>query len=228
MVTGHSTRSIAVYATRLLQGKKVEYEIKQIDYKTANNMVIENHYLHRKASTMFAFGLYDQLKLIGCIIYGKPASPALCKGICGAEEQNKVLELTRLWVDDNSKKNAESYLIGNTLKLLPKEYDIIVSYAEIDAGHVGVVYQATNWLYTGLSDKHIQWIIKNSSNAHSRHLFDKAGGVNAAKELYKNDMIAIQRPRKHRYVMFRGNKTRKKQLINKLRYKIQPYPKAII
>jgi hypothetical protein len=40
----------------------IDYVIKQIDSKSANLMVVENHYLHRKASTMFAFGLFDGRK----------------------------------------------------------------------------------------------------------------------------------------------------------------------
>jgi hypothetical protein len=41
--------------------------------------------------------------------------------------------------------------------MLATKHDIVVSYAEIEAGHTGVVYQATNWIYTGLSDRHAEW-----------------------------------------------------------------------
>lgn len=205
----------------------INYSIKQIDSKTANRLTIENHYLHRKASTMFAYGLFDGEEMLGTVIYGKPASPALCKGVCGADEANKVIELTRLWIKDGTPKNTESYLIGRSLKLLPKDYDIIVSYAEIGAGHIGVVYQATNWIYTGLSDKHIQWVLKDNESAkHARHLFDAVGGVAKAKELYGDLLEGVERPRKHRYIFFNSaTKSRKKELLSKLRYPVQPYPK---
>ena len=36
----------------------------------------------------------------------------------------------------------------------------------------------------------------------------------------------VDRPRKHRYFYFLGNKTQKKQMLNNLKYKIMPYPKG--
>lgn len=203
----------------------MKYEIEPIPKKVAQEMVVKNHYLHRSASAMFAFGLYDGLNLLGVIIYGKPASPALCVGVCGPEESSKVIELTRLWIEDGTPKNTESYFIGKTLNLLPIEYDIVVSYAEIQAGHLGIVYQATNWIYTGMSDRHAEWRLDGKPGNHSRHLFDSVGGINKAKEVFGSRMQKHERPRKHRYVFFRGSKSRKKELRKKLRYEVKPYPK---
>jgi len=203
-----------------------QYVIEPITSKMANELTVANHYLHRKASTMYAFGLFDGMELVGTIIYGKPASPALCVGIAGPEESKSVIELTRLWIQDGTPKNTESYLIASTLKLLPPQHDIIVSYAEIGAGHTGVVYQASNWIYTGLSDRHVEWRLDGQSNQHSRHLFDEHGGIEGAKRFYGDRLERHERGRKHRYIYFTGNKTRKKELMRKLRYEIKPYPKV--
>ena len=206
----------------------IDYQIRQIESKVANAMVVESHYLHRRASSMFCYGLFDGDEMIGTIIYGKPASRSLCVGVCGPEEADQVIELTRLWIKDGTPKNTESYLIGRTLRLLPKEKDIIVSYAEIGAGHIGIVYQATNWIYTGMSDRHVEWRLDGATSAtHTRHIFDEHGGVNGAKAFYGDRLERHERPRKHRYVMFNTNsRGRRRELMNKLRYKIQPYPKA--
>lgn len=202
------------------------FTIRRIDSKTATEMVVKNHYLHRRASTMFAFGMFDGDELIGCVIFGKPASNALCVGVCGREEASKVLELTRLWIKDGTPKNTESRLIGRSIKMLPKEFEILVSYAEIQAGHIGTVYQATNWIYTGLSDKHVEWRLDGKSAQHSRHLFDQHGGVNGAKAFYGERLERHERPRKHRYVYFNTTKSwRHKELLDKLKYRPQPYPK---
>lgn len=204
----------------------MDYTIKQIDSKSATKMVVENHYLHRRASTMFAYGLFDGEEMIGCVIYGKPASNALCVGVCGPDESSKVLELTRLWIKDGTPKNTESFLIGRSLRMLPNDKDIIVSYAEIGAGHIGVVYQATNWIYTGMSDRHVEWRLDGKSASHSRHLFDEHGGVNGAKAYFGERLERHERPRKHRYIYFNtNNKWRRRELNAKLRYGRQPYPK---
>jgi hypothetical protein len=201
------------------------YEVWAIESSVAQAVVKKHHYLRRSASAMFTFGLFDGMDLIGVAIYGKPASPSLCVGICGPDESQRVVELTRLWIEDATPKNTESFFIGQTLRLLPAEFDIVVSYAEIGAGPSGVIYQATNWIYTGLSDAHVEWRLDDQSNKHGRHLFDEHGGVDGAKAHYGERLQRHERGRKHRYIMFRGTKARKKALRAKLRYQVQPYPK---
>jgi len=204
------------------------WEVHRIGYLEAVNIIVKNHYLHRRGPASDCFGLFDNYgTLMGVITYGTPASASLCKGVAGPEEAPHVTELTRLWIADITPKNAESFLIGNSLKMLPPEKDIVVSYAEIRAGHVGTVYQATNWLYTGMSDRHVQWVVDGvEGNKHSRHLFDEYGGVEGAKKALGDRLQRVERPRKHRYVMLRGDKRRRKELLSKLRYEVQPYPKA--
>lgn len=202
------------------------YEVHPVPYGDAMAIIVANHYLHRRAPASHCYGLFDDMgSLVGVITYGKPASHSLCKGICGPEEQSHVIELTRLWIADVTPKNAESFLIGRSLRLLPAEYDIVVSFAEIDAGHTGVVYQATNWLYTGLSDRHVIWLLDGQTSQHQRHLYDAYGGITEAKKVLGDRMVASERPRKHRYIMFRGDKRRRRELRQKLRYEVQNYPR---
>ena len=100
------------------------------------------------------------------------------------------------------------------MKLLPPP-KIIVSYADTKVGHVGYVYQATNFLYTGLSAKR-----KDPVG------FDTSGGKLARHSRGHWGKDLVDRPRKHRYVTFVGDKRQKKQLRQKLRYEVQPYPKG--
>jgi len=197
--------------------------IKRIGQKAAIRLVIEKHYLHRQAPCSDAFGLFCRScgKIAGVITYGTPSSAPLRSGICGEKEKDNVAELTRLWTRDEIPKNSESFLIGNTIGLIQKE--IIVSYAEKNQGHVGTVYQATNWHYTGLSAKRTNWDV-NGSQKHSQTLADQYS-ASELREHYGNSFQVVDRPRKHRYVYFNTNKARKKELFKKLNYKIQPYPK---
>jgi hypothetical protein len=200
---------------------KEKYLIKPISYAMAMRIIIENHYLHRKCPCSFSFGLFDGEDIKGVIVYGTPSSAPLRSGLCGPEEKNNVIELTRLWVCDTVGKNGESFLIGNTIPLVDKE--IIVSYAEIQQGHLGVVYQATNWIYTGLSAKRTNWTIKGNDK-HCQTIADKYTSVEI-REKYGNLFSLVDRPRKHRYVYFNASKKRKKYLLTKLRYAVLPYPK---
>ena len=146
------------------------YQIRQIDYSTAMAVIVREHYLHRKAPCSVAFGLFLGDGLKGVICYGTPSSAPLRSGIAGPEHACNVAELTRLWVCDSVPRNGESYLIGRTVGKAGKE--IVVSFAEIQQGHVGIVYQATNWIYTGLSAKRTNWTIDGMSK-HCQTLADK-------------------------------------------------------
>lgn len=205
-----------------------KYAIRLISNELAQEMVVANHYLHRKASCMYAFGMYELLggygkgllsravvdKLVGVIIYGAPASQPLCKGICGIEERNNVIELARLWVDDCVGRNAESWLVANTLKKIPQE--IIVSFADSGVGHTGIIYQASNFIYTGLSAARADYVSKLSKHPRHNHI-GKDG-----------DSVLVERSRKHRYIYFNCTKQRKKELLSKLNYPITAYPKTNI
>lgn len=214
-------------------GIKDNFYIKEIDYNTAQSVVIKCHYAHRKAPCTHAFGLYQKspLKLVGVIIYGSPVSHNLCENLCGYDERYNIYELTRLYVDDGLPNNIESFFVSNTIKLLDKE--IIVSYADTAFNHIGVVYQATNFFYTGLSNEksnsfYYEQIDEHGNRLHGKAIFMRYGNVegineaiNSGKNIYK-----VPRTAKHRYVYFNCNKRRKKELLKKLKYPILPYPKS--
>lgn len=185
--------------------------------------LLQKHYAKRIPQIMFAFGLYEENQLVGVVTYGIPASPALCMGICGKEYADKVLELNRVCLLNND-KNQASFLVANSIKLLPKP-TIIVSYADTGKGHVGYVYQATNFLYTGLSANRVDWTVKGLEHKHSKTLSDGMT-LESIKEKYGDDFYYTERSRKHRYIFFHGNKTQKKAMNSLLKYEIEPYPKG--
>lgn len=200
------------------------FSIKQISRSKAVSIVSRKHYLRRAAPCSFAFALMCNVssRIAGVIMYGTPSSAPLRSGICGEEESGNVIELTRLWIKDGTPKNCESFLIGNTIPLVNKE--IIVSYAELQQGHVGTVYQATNWIYTGLSAKRTNWKI-DGIEKHCQTIADKYS-ASEVRSLYGDGFSLEPRPQKHRYIYFNCNKRRRKQLMSKLRYQVHPYPKS--
>jgi hypothetical protein len=185
--------------------------------------LLQKHYAKRIPQIMFAFGLYEESQLVGVVTYGIPASPALCMGICGKEYSDKVLELNRVCLLNND-KNQASFLVANSIKLLPKP-SIVVSYADTGKGHIGYVYQATNFLYTGLSANRVDWTVKGLEHKHSKTLSDGMT-LESIKEKYGDDFYYSERSRKHRYIYFHGNKTQKKKMTGLLKYQIEPYPKG--
>lgn len=186
-------------------------------------IVLSKHYLHRKAPCSKAFGLVLDEKIMGVICYGTPSSAPLRSGICGPKYAGSVIELTRLWVDDSVPKNGESYLIGNTLSDCGKE--IVVSFADSAQGHVGIVYQATNWIYTGLSAKRTSWHV-DGIDRHGQTFADKHT-AQEIREMYGDRFRLVERSRKHRYIFINAKGRKKKEILGAMRYKQEPYPKAI-
>jgi len=188
--------------------------------------LLNKHYAKRLCPISHAFGAYRGNVLIGVVTYGVPVSSPLRKGVCGDDWKDHVLELNRL-VCENS-KNMASRLVGQSLRMLPRP-TIVVSYADIAQGHVGYVYQACNFIYTGLSAKRTNWTVEGHEQ-HSHTIADESRGRENRSEWIRGkygDAFSLSpRSRKHRYVYFCGSRTQVKELRNALRYPVEPYPKG--
>tara|TARA_B100000900_G_scaffold148234_1_gene125735 strand:+ start:1142 stop:1705 length:564 start_codon:yes stop_codon:yes gene_type:complete len=185
------------------------YKVKKINYQDTKPFILKLHYAKRMPSVIqYSFGLFEDNILVGVVTYGIPASPPLCKGVAGEKNKSLVIELSRL-VLKNNKKNEASILVGRSLQLLP-EPKIVVSYADTAQNHVGYVYQATNFYFTGTSKPRTDMAGKNGK--HSRHHLG-----NKTKRIFRSP--------KHRYIYILGNKKQKENLLNDLKYPLMDYPK---
>jgi len=178
-------------------------EVRLITREETKLFILDIHYAHRMPSISYAFGLFDGEELIGVCTYGKPASPSLCVGVCGKENSKYVWELNRLVLKYN-RPNEASWFVSRTLKMLPRPM-IIVSYADTAQNHEGIIYQATNFYFTGTTKPRTDMAGKDGK--HSRHhLGDKT------KRVYRSA--------KHRYIKFIGSKVEKKRFLKALNYPI--------
>jgi len=185
------------------------YTVSKIPSKETYPWLLKKHYAHRIPSISFAFGIYKGKILNGILTIGKPPSPSLCVGVCGHSEAEYVYELNRLCINEHLEKNILSFFVSKVMTLLPPL--ILVSYADTSKGHHGFIYQASNWIYTGLSVKAKNRVDENKE--HNRHGWKKGGDL-------------VDRVRKHRYIYFTGSKKQKKYWKAKLLYKEEPYPKG--
>lgn len=199
--------------------------VEQIPSNEAIPWILHKHYARRIPPIQFSFGLFEKKILTGIVTYGCPASMPLYKYICGPEWSPYVLELNRLCVDSKT-KNASSFLVSNSLRLLPAPR-IVVSYADTAQGHIGYIYQACNFLYTGESAKRKDFCADGTTKLHPRNTIDTYGTIANAKRVLGDKAGWIQRSQKHRYIYFVGNKKQKKEMRSKLRYRVvSKYPKG--
>jgi len=97
----------------------------------------------------YCFGLFRDGELIGAMIYGSLGMANAWKKYANSSEE--VLELRRLCCIDETPKNTESYFIGKTLRWLKQNTEVlkIVSYADCNQGHEGIIYKASNFKFEG-------------------------------------------------------------------------------
>lgn len=101
---------------------------------------------------LFRTGKFGIPEMIGVCIYTRPAGPSAGQTY-HPESPDKVLELRRLCLIDETPKNSESYFVSRTLKWLRKntDWEFVISYADAEQGHTGVIYRASNFKYLGVT-----------------------------------------------------------------------------
>lgn len=200
------------------------YEVREIQKTEAHPFMLNIHYAKRIPSVSYAYGLFRDGSLVGAVTYGTPPSSTLCRGICGDEYQKQVVELNRLVLVDNL-PNEASRLVGGSLRLLPKPR-IVVSFADTAQEHTGYVYQACNFLYTGLSAKFKDPRVRGLEHQHHATYAHGLSNKQVIEKYGAENVYFVERSRKHRYIILLGNKTELKAMRKALRYTVLPYPKV--
>lgn len=225
-----------------------------ISKKVAKDIIVKKHYTHAWTAARYCLGIYYKTdeedkfgncdKLVGVLVYGFPVGARAATSISEMLTKDNVLELTRLYVDDGYGSNIESNALSKSFKWLrdnDKNIKVLISYADNGQGHLGKIYQATNWRYEGVSSDlalmpnfgislqkdPYDWI-------HSRTVYSLWGSSNLehlkreiGKQGYK-EFWRRQESEKHRYIQILAqNKKEKRELLKNMKQKELPYPTKV-
>ncbi len=199
---------------------KDKYRVQSIKTEECKEWFLKKHYAKRIPQSVYTFGIYEASLLQGVISFGVPANNNLNEIIKGYNN----LELNRLVINGDVDKNALSFFVSQSLKLLPKPMTVI-SYADTKMNHNGYIYQATNWIYTGLGSSDIEFT-KNGRQYHRKQIYNLLG-TGSMDNAVKNGYEVVKVMPKHRYIFLVCSKKQKKKIIKQLPWKIEPYPKGI-
>tara|TARA_R100001163_G_C5024808_1_gene166616 strand:- start:446 stop:1027 length:582 start_codon:yes stop_codon:yes gene_type:complete len=154
-----------------------QYKVKLCDRKYIKDFIETWHYSKNVngLKSNFCFGLFNNNNLIGAMIYGQIAMANVWKKY--VQKENQLIELRRLCCIDKTLKNTESYFIGYTLRWLKKntEYVKVISYADADYNHQGIIYQASNFKFKGMTNKG-KVIVYNNKIYHDKTIRTKYKG----------------------------------------------------
>ena len=181
---------------------KSEFHIEKITKSQASEILLKYHYL-KDISKGFKsgsnYGLYNSKKeLVGAIIFTGFPVPELVKGAFGLErnQQEGFFELSRLCVEPKTQEeeyNITSWFVSKSIRQLKKDEEVraILSYAD-NQFHSGIIYRACNFKYYGLSDKRMDFWIKQEDGSFVKHSRGKTKGVSGEWR---------PRSKKHRYMI---------------------------
>ena len=190
--------------------------------KQAEVFVKAKHYSRRASIFWAAFGLEVDGFIEGVVVYGQPSPPIQKHAF--RDRDFRLYELARLVIQTDV-PNAASFLVGRSLRMLEAP-SAVVSYADSEHGHSGIVYQATNWTYTGATKSHDHAYLIDGKRVHPMTLRDQ--GITDPKRWAKENGVKTAPPMlKHRYFQFNGNRKQVKDMKAKLTYDSGlPYPKS--
>ena len=199
-----------------------QLQVRPIPHNVAKQLLVRQHYLHSMpGGTKLAFGVFFGQRLMGAATFG--AGPTLSYRLVEGASPGDCATLTRFWLDDTLPPNSESRVMGVILRCLKKytSLKMVLSYASPEIGHLGVIYQAGNWLYIGLSSATPLYDLGDGVLRHSRSLGHSYGthGV----EYFKSKGVPIRtvpQLAKYRYVYFLD-----KTWHHRLLAPVLPYPK---
>lgn len=176
-----------------------EWVVHRIRHREALRFIAEHHYARGGPNTsVVALGLYHRGggELLGAALWLPPIIAAARH--VAPSGPHGVLGLSRLAVHPSCPKNAASFLVGGCIALLPDRYPVLLTFADEAFGHVGGIYQATNWGYAGATRALPVW------RRDGRVVSPKRGPVTLRVAAMRAEGAeVVQRARKHRYVLDR-------------------------
>jgi hypothetical protein len=199
--------------------------VKPISPVIAKRIIERHHYLHSlPGGTKLTFGVFINDRLTGALSFG--VGPFNTYSLVYQAQPDDCLVLTRLWLSDELPRNSESKVIAVVIRALKRHTDIkfLVSYADPSQGHIGIIYQAGGWLYTGLSQAMPLYDLGDGKARQSRSLAH-GFGTHSVKHLEDNRVKVklIPQSRKHRYVY-----SLDKSWQTRLKPAVLPYPKQLM
>jgi hypothetical protein len=203
-----------------------DFTVEPVERKVIQNFIHKHHYSHdtNGIQQRQCFALYNDNKIIGAMMYAIPSMPNTAKKY-NPDNPKRCWELRRLCCIDDTPTNTESYFIGQTLRWLRQNTDteVIVSYADLEQGHEGVIYKASNFHYFGQSGGG-QVLMVDGKKYHARSLNQKEKPYGRAlKRRWDNkdghnfweseqDMYFVKTKPKNIYVYYLNKKVKKKYL----------------
>ena len=151
-------------------GRAKEIDIRVIPPKIANDFIKKHHYSGKVVSnSKLHFGAFLDGRLHGAMSYGPSTDKSKIIGLVEGTGWNEFLELNRMAFDDYLPRNAESYCIAKSIKLIKKNaphIKWIISFADGCSCGDGTIYRASNFVLTGIKKNTSLYLLPSGEKIH--------------------------------------------------------------
>ncbi len=184
---------------------KPELTIAGCSYDAAKAAVYRWHYSRAMPSSkLVRFGVWEEGRFVGAIVYGVGANRHLASPF--GLQPTEACELVRVALAPATNRHwPTSKCVATSLKLLKRQSPglrLVVSYADMKEGHVGTIYQATNFIYLGPSKQPYLKIL--GEIVHPRTAYDRYGpggqSVATLRRTVDPNARRVEMPAKLKYV----------------------------
>jgi len=199
----------------------------RLDWCSAKAAKYACEHWHYSKSVMISknvyVGVWEDGKFVGAVIFARGSNNAIGKPY-GLSQQH-VCELVRVAL--RSHQTPVTRILSIAIRMLKKQNPglrLIVSYADVNQGHHGGIYQGGNWFYVGQSSNDVAYLMVDGRVLHSREVsstgVQKYFGENrrVPKPSDAKEIIKLQGKHKYLYPLTPEMRAKIKPLA-------KPYPK---
>lgn len=187
--------------------------LEKASHKAIKYACLNFHYAKSIPVNTFGYSVFNkENEWCGVALFGTGASPQIGKQY--NLKQGQVIEFVRMALNGKQLKTSE--VLAKAIRLVKKDLPLvklIVSYADQEQGHSGIIYQATNWYYLGE--------VKSPPIIEGKHNKSMGGSIGAARKILGREPIVYFPKPKHKYVY-----SLDKNLISLCKSLSKPYPKT--
>lgn len=171
------------------------------DMKAARHAVMHWHYSKKMPiGRLVKYGVWEDGRFIGAIIFGRGAS--YTAGDSFGLEPHQWCELVRVAMTNHTTPVTRCVAIA--IRLIKKTQPglrLILSYADPEQGHGGVIYRAGNWTYLGRSSTSVKYLV-GGKWVHSREVTSGAfGGLSRYTKEQISQLPTRKAEAKHKFAM---------------------------
>ena len=180
--------------------------------KAIKYAIMNYHYSKSVPMVQCAYSVFnDNDEWCGVICYAIGANNNIAKPY--SLKQGEVIELVRVAL--NGKQSHTSKAVSISLKLLEKSSPLVrlvVSYADTEQNHVGILYQSMNWYYTDYITSGMDKCVMDGKAVHKKTINSRFGTTAG--------LVIVKSLPKHKYIY-----PLDKSLIPMCKRLSKPYPK---